>query len=89
MKSLKDDLGNSEEQRAWLEAAICAIFNELERRGIEESVISEASRCGLIGLVGFWAEHRKSDYARIASRVHSFSKDEQKIMKDILNSKDI
>lgn len=71
----------------WLEAALCAVFNELERRGVASSVAAEASRSGLIGIIDFWNEHQKSDESRIAAALHGFSKDEQAIIKRILNTK--
>lgn len=74
-----------ENKKRWLEAALCALLNELDRRGIDNSVVAEASRSGLIGLMEFWVNHKNSDKARIAEILHSYSKDEQAIMREILN----
>jgi len=69
----------------WLEAGLCAIFSELDRRGVAAEVISEASRNGLIGLMDFWQKHSDSDEARIANILHGYSKDEQEVMRKLLN----
>ncbi len=68
----------------WLEAGLCAILSELERREIAPEVIAEASRNGLIGLMDFWKKHSLSDEARIASILHNYSKDEQEVMRKLL-----
>ncbi len=70
----------------WLEAGLCAILSELERRGIAPEVVAEASRNGLIGLMDFWKKHNASDEARIASILHNYSKDEQAVMRKLLNT---
>lgn len=87
----KSGISPSEMQRVvdknkWLESAICAVFNELQKREIIGSVIAEASRNGLIGIMDFWQQHQISDEARIAKELHSFSKDEQEIIKKLLNT---
>ena len=70
----------------WLEAALCAVFNELERRDIAPDVMAEASRNGLIGLMDFWSKHTKADEAKMARDLHVYSKDEQAILRKLLNS---
>ena len=74
------------DKNEWLEAALCAVFNELQKRDVIGSVIAEASRNGLIGIMDFWQQHQKSDEARIAKALHSFSKDEQAVIKKLLNT---
>ena len=66
------------------EAILCALFNELDRRGIAEPVIAEASRNGLIEIMTWWENHKKDDKARLTNDVHKYSKDEQRIIKEIL-----
>lgn len=78
-------LDSEKRHRAWAEAAVCAICNELDRRGIAEEVLAESSRNGLIGLVDFWKAHSGSDRARLALELHKFSKDEQSIIRQLLN----
>lgn len=69
---------------SWLEAALCAVLNEVERRDDAMNFIAEASRNGLIGLVDFYHTHKKSDESRLAAEIHKYSKDEQRIIKKIL-----
>ncbi len=73
-----------ENKATWCEAALCSVFQELERRDIASKVIAEASRNGLIGLMDFWSSHTKNDEARIAKILHQYSKDEQSMMLKIL-----
>lgn len=79
------DMSEVTDRNEWLEAALCALFNELQKREILNSVIAESSRNGLVGLMDFWQEHQKSDESRLAKALHSFSKDEQEILKKLLN----
>lgn len=80
------DMQKVVDKNKWLEAALCAVFNELQKRDLIGSVIAEASRNGLIGIMDFWQQHQKSDEARIAKVLHSFSKDEQAVIKKLLNT---
>jgi hypothetical protein len=76
-------------RKEWAEAALCAIINNLEERGIAGQVIAEASRNGLIDLMTFWSDHSLLDEVRVAAFLHrSFSKDEQKIVKRLLADKE-
>jgi len=81
------DLLEAEKQKTLkLEAVLCAIFNEVKRRGILEDVVSEASRNGLIDVMSFYEKHRADDIAKIASDLHKrYSKDELAIVKQLLN----
>ncbi len=86
-KELKDaelKLSEYKDYSMKIDAAMCAVLNELEQRGIIESVIINASRHGLIDIVGWWESHKKDDKARITKALHSFSIDEQKLMLDML-----
>ena len=71
----------AEEQCA---AMFCAVMNELERRGMAEPIIAEASRNGKIDIVSFWAIHKDNDRARLAEKLHAFSKDEHQILLELL-----
>ena len=84
MQKVKDVNAELLNKNKWIEGAMCAIFNELDSRGIAGSVVAEASRNGLIGLMDFWNRHKADDESRIATILHSFSKDEQAIMKKLL-----
>ena len=81
-----DILSAEKEKARRLEAVVCALLNEIDRRGIAENVIACASRDGLIDIMEFWVKHRNDDEARIAESLHKiFSKDEQRIIKMLLN----
>jgi ankyrin repeat protein len=70
-----------------LEAALCAICNELDKRGIAESALSNAGRNGLINLLQFYAQHKKEDVSRLTYDIHSrYSKDELAIIKQVIDS---
>jgi len=81
-----EDTDRKSKQNKWLSSALCAILNELERRDICESVLAEASRSGLIGLVDFWAHHKQDDVSRLAKELHKYSKDEQAVLKKLLST---
>lgn len=68
-----------------LEAGLCAIITELEKRGIANEVISQASKSGLIDLMSFWEQHKKEDEVRLANELHKFSEHEQEILRKLLN----
>jgi hypothetical protein len=67
-----------------LEAALCAVLTELSQREIFTSVITTASRHGLIDLVTWWEHHKQDDKSRLTSVLHKYSIDEQKVMFKIL-----
>ena len=81
---LTERLAESERDKEWLEAAMCALLSEIDKRGLCEEIVVDASRGGLIDLVGFWATHRQDDRARITKLLHQYSEHEQKIMLDLL-----
>lgn len=68
-----------------LEAALCAVFSELERRKIANEIISQASKSGLINLMDFWLKHSEEDETKMAKALHNFSEHEQIIIKKLLN----
>jgi hypothetical protein len=69
-----------------LEAGLCAIISELERKGIANEIISQASKSGLINLMDFWENHSKEDETKMARALHHFSEHEQIVLKKLLNS---
>lgn len=79
-----DDLRGVKDKCNWLSSALCAILSELDRRGITPSVVAEASRNGLIGVLQFWEAHSKSDISRLTKELHRYSKDEQEILRKLL-----
>ena len=69
------------------EAALCALITELEKEGIAERLISQASKSGMIDLKGFWDKHKKKDENRLLKELDKFSEHEKEILKKLLNSK--
>jgi hypothetical protein len=67
-----------------LEAGLCAIITELEKRKIANEIISQASRSGLIDLMSFWERHSKQDETRLYKKFHSFSEHEQSIIRKMV-----
>lgn len=73
------------QKNQYLEASLCAIITELEKRGIANEIISQASTNGLIDLMSFWKTHSKQDETRLAIELDKFSEHEQQILKRLLN----
>lgn len=81
-----DDMKQVKQELEFAGAIVCALINELSRRDILESVIGEASRHGLIDIMGWWSNHKNEDRTRLANDIHKrYSKDELKVLKDLLN----
>lgn len=83
----KAEIDQLQNRNNWLEAGLCAIITELEKKGIANEVISQASKSGLIDLVEFWNSHKQEDVTRLAKELHRFSEHEQEILKNLLNNK--
>lgn len=66
------------------EGALCAVFNELDRRGIAGDVAAKSSRSGLIDIMDWYVNHKKDDQSKVLSDLHKYSIDEQRVMLDIL-----
>ena len=82
------ELRNQKDRNDKLEASLCALITELEKRNIANEVIAQASRSGLIDLMGFWEEHKQEDETKLANKIHTmFSEHEQEVIKKILNQK--
>ena len=73
------------DQNRKLEAGLCAIITELEKRNIANEIISQASKSGLINLMDFWLHPSKEDETRIARELHKFSEHEQVVLRKLLN----
>lgn len=72
-----------------LEAALCAVITELEKKGIADEIFSAASINGGIDLMIFWMHHSKEDESRLAAELHKFSEHEQRVLKRLLNKQDL
>jgi hypothetical protein len=68
-----------------LEAALCAIMNELKRRNIAGSVVSIASEKGNINILDIWDKHKDSDVSRLSKELNKYSEDEQDIIRSLLS----
>ena len=69
-----------------LEACLCAIITELEKKKIANEIITRASRSGLVDIMEFWLEHSKKDKTKIANVFHSFSKHEQSLIRKLITN---
>jgi hypothetical protein len=69
-----------------LEACLCAIITELEKKKIANEIITKASRNGLLDIMEFWLEHSKKDKTKIANVFHSFSKHEQSLIRKLITN---
>lgn len=84
--SLKKEIDNvSSDKIRQLEAQLCALINELDRRGIAQEIIQEAKKNGGISLDEFWDIHLKEDEIRIAGIIRGLSRDEQELLKKLLD----
>jgi len=78
-------LKDEENTRAYIEAAFCAVMNEIESRGIAQDVLAKASRNGRIDVMWLWNNHRLDDEKRLSSKLHKeYSVDEQKVLFKLL-----
>lgn len=68
----------------FLEAGLCAIITELEKKDVANEIISQASKSGLIDLMDFWNHHSKEDETRLALKLHQFSEHEQDVILRLL-----
>jgi hypothetical protein len=68
----------------YLEACLCAIITELEKKKIANEIITKASRSGLLNIMSFWLEHSKKDKTRISNEFHSFSEHEQSLIRKLI-----
>ena len=88
LRGENEDLKKQKDRNDKLEASLCALITELEKRDIANEVIAQASRSGLIDLMGFWKEHKQEDETKLANKLHTmFSEHEQELIKKILNQK--
>ena len=69
----------------YLEAGLCAIITELEKRNIANEIITQASKNGIIDLMNFWSCHSDNDKTRLAVELFKYSDHEKDIIKQILN----
>jgi hypothetical protein len=80
----KIELKKLKEQKQFLEASLCAVLTELEKREIFDEVINIASKNGKINLKEFWDNHKTKDIDRLKKELDKFSQHEIEIIKQIL-----
>ncbi len=70
-----------------LEAALCAIISELDRRKIAPEILVNASKDGEIDLVSWWATHKQEDEIRLRMEFNKFSAHERELLKKLIANK--
>jgi hypothetical protein len=70
-----------------LEAAVCALCNELEDMGYLDDVMAAAEKNGMTNIRKIWEQHQQEDLARMKKNLSLFSEHEIKLIKQILNIK--
>jgi len=85
LEPFKYEIHQLQKRNSWLEAGLCAIITELEKKNIANEIISQASKSGLIDLMSFWLHHSKEDETRLAKELHKFSEHEQDVLRKLLN----
>lgn len=68
-----------------LDACLCAIITELEKRNIAKEIIEIASIDGKIDLLKHWNNHKIKDEVRLKSDLEKYSNHELEVIKKILN----
>ncbi len=84
-------LGNYKINCAWLEGALCTLINHMDEN-LKWDVTRELTlvgESGKIDLITWWENHKQSDIDRMEEKLETFSADELKIMKTILNSQEL
>lgn len=80
----KIELKKLKEENKYLEAIICAVFTELEKRGIDQEILDDATENGEVSMYGFWEAHKQKDRERLEKELYKFSRHEKQILKELL-----
>jgi hypothetical protein len=70
----------------FLEAALCALFNEIKKEGISERIINNASKNGEIDLYSIWIDHAEKDEKKLIRALSRYSEHEKSILRRLLNA---
>jgi hypothetical protein len=82
-------VAKTNEEICHLQAIICALLSELNRRGIAEEVCIKASESGRVNVMDFCIRHHVTDKNRVARELHNrFSVDEYPILRELLDNLD-
>ena len=68
-----------------LDAYLCAILSELEKRKIAKEIIENGSKFGKIDLMEYWKLHKIKDEVRLKTDLEKYSQHEIEIIKTIIN----
>lgn len=80
----KIELKKLKEQNEYLEAVLCAVFTELEKREIDQEIMDNATENGEVSMYGFWQQHKQKDKDRLQKELDKFSQHEKEILKELL-----
>lgn len=69
------------------EAMLCAILNNLTRRGIIDDVIKDSEQSGKVNISDFWKKHQFADEDRLREDLKKYSRDEIEVLKALLRAK--
>jgi hypothetical protein len=83
----KIELKKLKEYNEYLEACLCSILTELEKREIAEEIIDNATENGQVSIFSFWENHKQKDIARLQKELDKFSEHEKQIIKELLQNK--
>ena len=81
----KIELKKIKEYNEYLEAILCAVFTELEKRKIDQEIFDDATKNGEVSMFGFWENHKQKDRERLQKELDKFSRHEQEILKELLD----
>ena len=84
-KDHRDVLGEKDENIRLLSASLCAIFNELNIRGLTDEVIKDAEVNGMVNITGFLMKHEAHDRQKMKAVIQGLSIHEEELLKRILN----
>ncbi len=62
-----------------LEACLCAVLRELNRRNLLTDILESSSIKGKVDVQSWWEEHRKADINRISKVIADFSEDDKEL----------
>lgn len=80
----KIELKKIKEHNEYLEAILCAVFTELEKREIDQEIFDDATKNGEVSMFGFWENHKQKDRERLQKELDKFSEHEKQILKELL-----
>lgn len=87
---LKTTINDLTKKKKWLEGALCALISHLTKLNFDVDIILiQAGQAGDVDLPGFWSKHKRDDRDSMNKRLESFSEDELRLIRTILNEGDL